>query len=112
MTKKERFIRASEICIKGYTEDNYSRVNCPFCGVAMGANCDYCVMYNINTKMGCEDFKTYRLAHSLYLCNPKNNKPRIGFHKKLIKLMKGLPAERFTKKGWVGFPEIDKIEKR
>ncbi len=35
---------------------------------------------------------------------------RADFHKKVANLFETLPFERFTKKGWIGFPEILEIE--
>ncbi len=113
--------------------------SCSLCRLASELNCETCTLLGPTalSNSSCQRFPTYSLAHralseladkfsNFRRFPPKNSikmghtgllkvaleafEARADFHTKVADLLETLPSKRFTKKGYIGFPEIQKIE--
>ena len=106
MNKKERFIKAHfELAKKHLWPDGHA--GCPLCRVAKHSY-ELCTQgHNVNNcEMGCCNMKTY--VH----LGIEPSRLRARYHIEAVKILRGLDSKRFTKKGWVGFPELWELDTR
>jgi len=92
---------------------------CALCRTCI-AGCIPCPLCGMGALSGCIDFCSYKkLENAVRACSNSNNyltiitpeltaamKARHAFYKKYLSVLEGLPARRFTKSGFRGFPEL------
>ena len=76
--------------------------SCPLCSIHN--NCLGCSMADHG--LGCVRFKSYIYAQAAE--GQKGFNARAAFFDKIIPILEGIPASRFTKKGWKYFDEMDR----
>lgn len=127
MNKKQRTIKATRELIKKYREVtpgnlrySFDISSCPLCKIHHPEYiCEGCPLANTDGDMGCTDFRSYaiaRIARKDYDEIPsysfsevkKAFEKRAQFHEKALEIYRGIPAERFTVKGWEYFDELDR----
>lgn len=126
-TKKERTIKACRKTAEKY-RNPWGRLffliaDCALCDIhEFDSDCRGCPLANENGSEGCSDFKSYALAYSdLRAISALNWDPfepdwprpngflvRAAFFEKIIPILEEIPVERFTKKGWTYFKELDR----
>ena len=70
--------------------------------------CVGCPLANENKGIGCCFFDSYENVHTHYGWDGEERalKKRANFFKKIIPILKGIPAKKFTKRGWSYFKEL------
>ncbi|KKM61140.1 hypothetical protein LCGC14_1534710 [marine sediment metagenome] len=114
MTKKERTIKACRELAAKYREPEgkglfFRRDSCPLCLIHdpnYSAGCVGCPLADKGGDTGCIDFRTYKRANRCRTSYSYN--ARAAFFDKIIPILEGIPASRFTKRGWKYFDELDR----
>lgn len=120
MTKKERTIKACRELAAKYRDPEergfFMHITCTLCRIfkvrwlfwrwRYSPNCKGCPLARETGGMGCGSFKTYRAAS---LSRSRDAfEARAAFFDKIIPILEGIPASRFTKRGWKYFDELDR----
>ncbi len=121
MTKKERTIKACRELAAKYREPEgkvfFDFGKCSLCVISGrsardNGDCLGCPMASSGktTEWGCVDFTSYEEAVCADRYNEKNSafEARAAFFDKIIPILEGLPASRFTKRGWKYFEMLDR----
>ena len=118
MTKKERTIKACrELAAKYRAPEGktfFALEVCPLCTVHADTvnECHGCPLALMDGDEGCYQFNSNERAFDYYeetdiiAPNPAFN-ARAAFFDKIIPILEGIPASRFTKRGWRYFDMLD-----
>ena len=114
MNKKDRTIKAHRQLAEKYRSGEgefFAIVSCSLCLIhaSYGGRrngCCGCPLANENGNTGCFYFKSYMRAYDTK--TPESFDLRAQFHEKIIPILEKIPAERFTRKGWTYFNELDR----
>lgn len=120
-SRKEQTIKACKELRKKYLDPKekifFDANFCSLCSIhtSNGCDCKGCPLANKHGDGGCFEFKSGRKADAS--CKngyPKRKKPnkafvaRADFFKKIIPILRKIPARRFTESGWTYFYELDR----
>lgn len=121
MTKKERTIKACRQLAAKYREPEgkvfFILESCPLCKLhTLGAcdNCQGCPLAKENGNEGCYEFDSNDIAQGYYEEHDEKLEPnpafeaRAAFFDRIIPILEGIPASRFTKKDWKYFDMLDR----
>lgn len=123
MTKKEQTIKACKELRKKYLNPKGKRFfemsHCPLCDIYTNEDkdCVGCPFSDTYGSAGCLDFTTSdKLWRYLLDKKSKSSKYRLNkyfiaradFFKKIIPILRKIPAKRFTPSGWTYFKELDR----
>ncbi len=110
MNKKERTIKAHRQLAEKYRSGKGRFFEVGYCSLCLihrlDGKCHSCPLANECGRMGCCDFMSYDAA--VYRRSPEAFELRAQFHEKIIPILEKIPAERFTRKGWTYFNELDR----
>jgi len=130
--KKQRTIRACRELARKYRDPQgeyfFTYDDCLLCKIHFFRNfidsknnCLGCPLANKDGKKGCIEFKSFNKAYKKFneisslstffyedLKTPKEFIKRAEFFEKIIPILERIPAERFTKKGWRYFDELNR----
>lgn len=123
-TKKQRTLKAVRDLEEKYRfPDGQEFFNADFCalchihntgGVFYLSRCIGCPLAAEDGQPGCMDFSTYleaKIAHKRIEVSPRARRTfnaRADFFKKIYPILEAIPPERFTKRGWKYFNELDR----